>query len=470
MKTFIFFVYASVLILITGCGGDGGDNPPVPPSTITGKFVDSPVVGLNFICSSGATGSTDGNGQYTCNDGDSVTFSLGTYAIGSCTAAEMITPKTLYPDNNTAVINIAQLLQTVDIDGDPSNTITIPENFSTLDGATTLPTDASFDSDMETVLGKPLVSESRAAVHLNVTLSNLGLHFKVKAGDLAGKKLTFTNGVEISFYSNMIQKIVDGETHTGKWSIQNGVLIMKTTLEPTGTEPMTIIFDAQPAVDVKITFYAAQLGTAKVTAIENLTDDVVPPFMLSDDMLSGKIITTDSGREFSYYGEMVLKDGTEGFGNNTWSVEGGAVIHDEMCGGNKITSVVYDAQPAQNVKITYYTTLDGNVKETDTIASVEDLSQDYNLTYRVTVDELAGKKVVDDIYGTWYFYGNMTYKHAEDNVTRTWSVTNGLIVINGEINNYFFDATPATGGEIAYMNFCPSESGYISIDSFEDIE
>ena len=467
MKTFIFFVYASVLILIAGCGG--GDNPPPPPSTITGKFVDSPVVGLNFICSSGATGITDGNGQYTCNDDDSVTFSLGTYVIGSCTAAEIITPKTLYPDNNTAVINIAQLLQTVDIDGDPSSTITIPENFSTLDGVTTLPTDASFDSDMETALGKPLVSESSAAAHFNVTLSNLGLHFKVKADDLAGKKLTFTNGVEISFYSNMIQKILDGEANTGKWSIENGVLIIKTTLNPTGTEAMTIIFDAQPAVDVNMTFYAAQSGTAKVTAIENLTDDIVPPFLLTVPMLLGKKITTDSGREFSYYHKMVLKDGDGYLANNTWSIEGGAVIHDEMC-GNNITSVVYDAEPAQGVEITYYTAADGSAEETDTIASVEsDIPEDPDFTYRVTVDELAGKKVVTG-WGSWYFYGNMTYKHPVDNVMRTWSVTNGLVVINGEDNIYFFDATPAAGGEIGYMNFCQTTSGSYSIDSFEDIE
>lgn len=166
---------------------------------------------------------------------------------------------------------------------------------------------------------------------------------------------------------------------------------------------------------------------------------------------------------------MVLKDGTEGFGNNTCSVEGGAVIHDEMCGGNNITSVVYDAGPAQGVEITYYTTQNGSAKETDTIASVADLSPDYNLTYRVTVDELAWKKVVSS-FGTWYFYGNMTYQHVDDNITRTRSVTNGLIVVNGEINNYFFDATPATGGWIDYMNICPSESDSILIDSFEDIE
>ena len=296
-------------------------------------------------------------------------------------------------------------------------------------------------------------------------------HFELKIDDLAGKKLTFSNSMMMSFYSNMIQKKLDGEVHTGKWSIQNGVLILKTTLEPVGTEPMTIIFDAQPAVDVAMTFYAAQSGTAKVTAIENLTDDVVPSFLLSANMLSGKKITTDGGREFSYYHKMILKDGTEGFGNNTWSVEGGAVIHDEMCGGNNITSVVYDAEPANGVEIAYYTTKDGNTKETDTIASVEALDPEYDpdFTYRVTVDELAGKKAVS-IYGTWYFYENMTYKYADDNVTRTWSVTNGLIVVNSEDRVYFFNETPASGVMISYMDFCHSESGEIAIDSFEDIE
>jgi len=161
-------IISTAALLLAACGG-GGDSS-TGTTTTTGVFVDSPVEGLSYVCSSGANGSTNALGEYTCNTGDTVTFSLGGYTIGSCTAAATVSPYTLYPENNEAVLNIAQLLQTLDTDNNPSNGITIAENFSALDGVGTAPTDAAFDSSIETILAVTLVSEDDAIAHINETL------------------------------------------------------------------------------------------------------------------------------------------------------------------------------------------------------------------------------------------------------------------------------------------------------------
>jgi hypothetical protein len=52
---------------LVGCGSGGGDDAPaVAPSTTTGVFIDSPVSGLSYTCSSGAVGVTNALGEYTC--------------------------------------------------------------------------------------------------------------------------------------------------------------------------------------------------------------------------------------------------------------------------------------------------------------------------------------------------------------------------------------------------------------------
>ena len=46
------------------------------------QFVDTYVSGLNYACSSDIKGVTNEKGEYTCNVGDSVEFSIGSYVIG----------------------------------------------------------------------------------------------------------------------------------------------------------------------------------------------------------------------------------------------------------------------------------------------------------------------------------------------------------------------------------------------------
>ena len=164
---------AASLFLI-GCGSDTTTDTAPAATTVTGQFVDTYVEGLNYTCSSGATGITNSMGEYTCNEGDTVEFSLGGYVLGSATASSgIVTPEALYPEDSDAALNVAQLIQT--LDADPTDDIiTIPENFTALDNVDTTPEDVDFDDLIETVLieaeiADSLVSKEDAQAHLDET-------------------------------------------------------------------------------------------------------------------------------------------------------------------------------------------------------------------------------------------------------------------------------------------------------------
>ncbi|MFT5661092.1 MAG: hypothetical protein ACI9TV_001738 [Sulfurimonas sp.] len=144
--------------------------------TITGVFVDAAVAGLNYTCSSGNSGTTNSLGEFTCSIGDTVSFSLGGTYLGEVPATAIVTPSVLFSGNPAASLNFAQLLQTLDSDGDPSNGIEIDEeqlaSLGTIDF-----TSPTFDEDIQEVLGSDtvLVNEGEAQTHLDETFSELSI-------------------------------------------------------------------------------------------------------------------------------------------------------------------------------------------------------------------------------------------------------------------------------------------------------
>jgi len=171
-------LFGVTITLLSGCDGGGGSSNPStqpnidnnPSTTITGQFIDSAVIGLNYSCSSGTTGITNTNGEFTCNENDTVTFSINGYVIGSATAQAIISPKTLQPNDDTVMTNIAQLLQTLDSDSNPDNGITLDvedEAVKALNDSVDVRLEhADFDSAITTYIGKVLVDEATALAHL----------------------------------------------------------------------------------------------------------------------------------------------------------------------------------------------------------------------------------------------------------------------------------------------------------------
>lgn len=111
----------SAFLALCGCSGNSG--------TRHGSFIDSAVEGLSYETET-LSGTTDSDGSFSYNSGESVTFFIGGIKLGSAAAQTYITPLDLVTgaqnENNPTVINIVRLLITLDEDNNPENGITIP--------------------------------------------------------------------------------------------------------------------------------------------------------------------------------------------------------------------------------------------------------------------------------------------------------------------------------------------------------
>ncbi len=172
MKIKLLSLSAIALFGLSGCGGGSSSSTS---TNVTGQFIDAAVAGLNYTCSSGKEGVTDINGYFTCKQGDNVDFSINGFSLGSVKVQNLITPITLAPDDNTTVTNIAQLLQTLDSDGNPDNGITINKNDQKVQNLKDLKISlnaADFDNVVASHIGVTLVNETTAMSHLNLSVKN----------------------------------------------------------------------------------------------------------------------------------------------------------------------------------------------------------------------------------------------------------------------------------------------------------
>jgi len=170
MKFKYILSVSTAVLLFSGCGSGSSGSTPETLTALTGQFVDSVVQGLEYSCSSGTTGITNSNGEFTCKSSDTVSFSINGYVIGSASVQSVISPKTLQPENDVMMINIAQLLQTLDADNNPDNGITLDPNDTVVqalnDSVSVMLEQADFDSAITTYIGKVLVDEATALAHL----------------------------------------------------------------------------------------------------------------------------------------------------------------------------------------------------------------------------------------------------------------------------------------------------------------
>jgi hypothetical protein len=162
---------ASALVVVA-CGGNS--------SVQQGVFIDAPVQGLSYTTSSGLSGTTNSEGKYFYNPGDTVTFSLPGVTFPPVAARAQVSPVDLVggttPDHPGAVA-IARLIQSLDTDNNPDNGITVDR--AKLKPSATTPSNWSSISDVElgnllTAGAGGLRSASQARTHLAGQLSALG--------------------------------------------------------------------------------------------------------------------------------------------------------------------------------------------------------------------------------------------------------------------------------------------------------
>lgn len=136
LKTWsLFLLCMPALLLIASCGGGGGSTSGAPqpvPTTQTGKFVDAPVEGLEYISgdvvSGTVTGTTDAQGtfkyvQMPNEPAKEVIFKVGNLTIGSCIGKSIVTPVDLVGGNSLAdarALNLVRFLLGIGDATDPS--------------------------------------------------------------------------------------------------------------------------------------------------------------------------------------------------------------------------------------------------------------------------------------------------------------------------------------------------------------
>ena len=113
----------------TSNSGSGSSTPSDnTPTAKIGVLLDSVVEGVSFTSTSGESGITNQSGEFSYQEGDKVTFTLGGIELGRVDGEAVLTPVELAGANDTAdrrVINLTRFLQSLDDDGDPENGLSI---------------------------------------------------------------------------------------------------------------------------------------------------------------------------------------------------------------------------------------------------------------------------------------------------------------------------------------------------------
>lgn len=186
---------STLVILLTACGSDSystekQDSLPPPPaiSTYTGIFLDSAVSGLNYKTAS-QSGQTNELGEFSFQENELITFSIGGIELPSTPAALYLTPLELYQTNDInkiEVVNLLRLLQSLDADGDASNGIEITETVHQLTENLAIDFSAN-DFDQQVA---DLISQSGAANQALVPADMAIEHFQLTLNEISNNNLT----------------------------------------------------------------------------------------------------------------------------------------------------------------------------------------------------------------------------------------------------------------------------------------
>lgn len=254
--------------MFIACGEGGGSSTP---SVVKGQFIDDQVQGLAYHCSSGAEGTTDPNGAYSCYAGDDVSFSIGAATIGTIAAQSgIVTPYLLFPDNIDGAINLARLIQSLDGDGDADNGVIVLDTYlSALLPADVNFSNASFETEVETVLSIELVDATEAVERMNaVIIENGGAvpdggHIPV--AEAGGDQAIGTN-VAVTLDGSGSSD-ADGDTLTYAWSITDKPGTSAAALSDATTATPTLLPDEDGVYVLSLVVNDGRLNSAADTVI-----------------------------------------------------------------------------------------------------------------------------------------------------------------------------------------------------------
>lgn len=244
--------------LLVGCGSDSSS---AVDSTIlnSGYLIDAAVEGAYYETSSGIDGTTDTQGQFKYRNGDSVKFSLGKITLGECEPATdgLVTPKHLIV-GDTATPTVAQTekialmlqtLQSLDIDNNASNGITISQ--TVIDSLDSIGEEILFEDMNESEL---IVLDNEYELgldedydgYLDVNSSEADAHFEesISEWEMHGAMMSYDTS---DMYENMQNNELDISTLPVTLNLSSEV---KETIEYMGDEER-LAYDLYTALYVK---------------------------------------------------------------------------------------------------------------------------------------------------------------------------------------------------------------------------
>ncbi len=234
--------------------GDNSDEEEPTSGSRTGTFVDSAVAGITFTNEpSGITGTTDAQGRFTFEPGDTVTFSIGDLNLPSTTARGVVTPLTIAQTddpNDVVATNIARLLQSLDFDGDASNGIDISSGAASVATAVDF-SSSDFDDQVADLVANSgssntsLVSAEDARAHLQTSLDEvraraIGSWYYVdtSAADVEEQfviVLTLMSDGRFALFNDEDWPEMDGfEVGDIEWNVNNGQITLDNVRDYSG--------------------------------------------------------------------------------------------------------------------------------------------------------------------------------------------------------------------------------------------
>lgn len=205
----ISFVLVLVLFCFSSCSkeeiSDEPNNPALPsePALLKGNFLHSPVEGLIYRTST-KEGVTTSTGEFEYEEGEKVSFYVGSIKIGEAIGQEVLTPidiaSTPDPSIQTPEVkNITAFLHTLDGDKNPKNGITISS-----DVVDVLPVnEIDFKDPIVQILGE-LVFEINQE-----TLADLKVVFPEKAAESLAQSLDLDfsfSGLEAGAFFDIVER------------------------------------------------------------------------------------------------------------------------------------------------------------------------------------------------------------------------------------------------------------------------
>jgi hypothetical protein len=299
----------TLLVSIVSCflsacgGGGGGDSAASSPAAgigntsnagtvgntaplLTGVFLDSAVSNISYKTAK-QSGTTNEQGQFNYQNGETVTFSVGSVTLPPSVAATTITPMSLANTTdmgNNIVLNILVFLQSLDEDGIADNGIKIPD--AAKDAAT-----ASIDFTVSPAAFRvnpiftTLVANSGSKNKTPVSLASAIDHFKatLAAGNMAGqdpRPVAIIKAID----QGMVGKTVtlDGTASTDPksanltyaWTLKKPfVTVRDTGLSDSTSSKPSFAIDASGSYEVSLTVsngaFTSSTSTVIIKGIDN---------------------------------------------------------------------------------------------------------------------------------------------------------------------------------------------------------